>query len=183
MDAQVEIVKRRPGRQPGFSPVRAAAEREAAQAHGIARETLKSYPVHRFGLPDLETMGAWLVERLRVRYPHLPEHYIAPWLRGAMETNDNLFIRTTDTVLLARRNQQALDNQPYVEEVFCFIRNGAEAEAPSLYAMLKNWSTGLSATEIRVDYNSDLSLDMIETTIGETELWQYSALKLVARVV
>ena len=177
MDAQVEIVKRRPGRQPGFSPVRAALER--AQAEEVA---LGDPPpitvVHRFALPDLETMGAWLVERLRATYPHLPEHYIAPWLRGAMESNDNLFIRSDDAVLLARRNQRALDNRPYVEEVFCFVRNGATDEGANLYRELRRWSQGLNVTEIWVDYNSDVPLVRIEQVAGVSELREYSAIAL-----
>lgn len=178
MDAEAEIVvKRRPGRQPGFSPARAALERR--QAEGVA---LGDPPpitvVHRFGLPDLETMGAWLVERLRATYPHLPSHYTAPWLRGAMESNDNLFIRSDDAVLLARRNQRALSNQPFVEEVFCFVRNGAIDEGANLYRELRRWSMGLNVTEICVDYNSDVPLEKIEQVAGASELRYFSAIAL-----
>src|SRR5258708_4882023 len=100
-----------------------------AQAHMVKGEVTPAQPskaaqnpVRRFGMPELDKHGNFLVERLKTRYPQLTDRNIFSWLRGSLESNEVQIICTAHAIGMAQITHEPLDTQPIVKEVFVFVR-------------------------------------------------------------
>ncbi len=121
---------------------------------------------HRFGLPDLEDMGAWLVERLKGRWGAVSDKNIAAFLRGVMESNEFLFVRTKNAVALAQAAHKPLEAVPFVEEIFVLVRNDAFEEGAQLYGAIRNWGESHGASRIEVGNMSDVEPEDVAAQFG-----------------
>jgi hypothetical protein len=130
----------------------------------------------RFALPDVPTMGAWLLWRLKERYPHVQEKNVAGWLRGAIEGNETLFIRSERACAMAQVKYHELNPQPYVEEVFVLtmgresdgnIEDAHREEAAYAYLEFKRWAEAMGASEIIVDRCSDVAREHMQEMLGK----------------
>lgn len=149
----------------------------AAAAKRIETVPAAAEPIaaRRFGLADLSEMGAWLLWRLKDRYPHLDERNLAGWLRGMIDSNEYLFVRTRNAVALAQIQHRALDPLPIVDELFVLakgrdsdgvVEKGALAEAAELYGEFLRWARSLGATEIAIERYTDVPRDQIKERLG-----------------
>lgn len=123
--------------------------------------------VRRFSLADLESMGVTLQNRLRERYPHLTDKMFVGWIRGAMESNEHVFVRTEHAVGLASLIRDNLAIQNKVREVFVFCDEENTTEGKQIYSQIKAWATHLGATEVTVGTFSDVPVKMIEEVFGK----------------
>lgn len=133
----------------------------------------------RFGLSDLQEMGLWLAERLKERYSGLDERNAIGWLRGAMEGNEFMFIRTDECVGLAQINRRPLDPVPFVEEVFVLCKNDNDEEkALGLYDRFHTWAKQLGSAELLVGNFSDVHKDRVAKHFGRIAARQIHVVKV-----
>lgn len=139
----------------------------------VPRPPLKSEKigVRRFMTADLSETGAWMLQRLAKAFPTMTHVNMPAFLAGVTQANDNLFIRTDNAVMLARINNRFLDRAPFVEEIFCFIRDGARDEAALLYQHAWQWAKSLGTIEMRAGAFSDLTDEQIASALG-VEDWE-----------
>jgi len=136
--------------------------------------------LHRFALPDLEDMGAWLVERLKGRWGAVSDKNIAAFLRGVMESNEFLFVRTRNAVALAQAAHKPLEAVPFVEEIFVLVRNDAVEEGVQLYGAIRNWGESHGASRIEVGNMTDVEPEDVASAFGgriETRVQCFAALR------
>lgn len=124
--------------------------------------------VTKFNVPDLNTHGAWLLERLRKRYPHVTDQRIAGWLRCMIGTHTALFIKATDTVGLAViGDSSAFDVRPIVEEVFVYSAPDADRGRGCLiYKRFLAWARSMNAAELRVEADTDVPRELVQQIVG-----------------
>lgn len=118
---------------------------------------------------DIEELGPWLVERLKVRWTHLHERQIGGWLQAAIGVRGFLFIRSEKAVALAQATNKLMQPQQVVEEVFVLAREGGIEEAALLYREFKHWADALGADEVICENLTDVPHDLIKAQFGR--LW------------
>lgn len=121
--------------------------------------------VRRFDLVDLADMGVWLVARLQEQFPHINQKMIAGWVRGLITSNEHLFLRSHDAVLLAQIARAPLSSHLHTEEVFLFVRNEAIEEGLALYHEMKTWSNRLGSKMMMIERQSDVPHDIIKKAL------------------
>ena len=116
--------------------------------------------VRRFCLPDLQTHGLWLYEKLQPKFPHISQQYLTAWIRGAIETNQYYFVCTDKAAGIAQANHRPLVPQPYVDVIFVHsIDDSDRGHEPAIYQAMERWGKGLGAFEM--NYGDDLKADQI----------------------
>lgn len=143
------------------------------QAVTVASVPGSAYPVpprnvsiRRFGLADIEDMGMWLMTRLRERYPHVNDRMFIGWIRGCMESNEFLFIRSENAAGMAITDHRPLTSAPIVREVFLLSRNDDIMEAAQLYPHIRHWAESMGASEITIECFSDVPHEIVREVIG-----------------
>jgi len=153
----MQIEPRRPGRPP----------KQISEA-SVTVEDIPVVSVRRFNLPDLSIHGLWLHDRLKDKYPHVSEQYLAAWIRGAIETNQYLFICTEKAVGLAQANHRPLEPKPFVEEIFVFtMEDGDLSHLAAIYREFKRWGKGMDASEIVFGELTDARQSDIKKGVGD----------------
>ena len=105
--------------------------------------------VRRFGLPDLQTHGLWLYEKLQKRFPHVAQGHLTAWIRGAIETNQFFFICTDKAVGMAQANHRPLEPVPFVDVVFVESIDAADrSHEPAIYKDMTRWGKSMNASEL-----------------------------------
>lgn len=123
--------------------------------------------VMRFALPDLDVWGVYLMERLRTRFPHLNDRMFVGWLKGCMESNEFLFIRTANAVALAQIVRSPLQPLADVQEVFVLVRaKDCEDEGLAMYDEFRRWAERMGARDLLVDQFTDVPKDAIQRRLG-----------------
>ena len=118
--------------------------------------------VVRFGMADLQPLGNWLMERLRDAFPHLNERMLFGWLRGVIDSNEYLFVRSPRAVALATVVYRPLSAHPVVEEVFVLAMSEADIpEAAQMYPRFRQWAESIGAGEIVIERLTDVPHEMI----------------------
>lgn len=154
-----------------------AAVKRAAEPSVPVASTPVSEPLNlrRFALADLSELGAWLLWRLRDRYPHIEERSFAGWLRTLIDSNEHLFVRSRHAVALAQIIHRPLEVYPVIDELFVLakgrdsdgvIEKAALYEAAEMYDEFKRWATMLGASEIVIERFTDVPRDMIKERLG-----------------
>ncbi len=122
--------------------------------------------IRRFGMADIEDMGMWLMTRLRERYPHVNDRMFIGWIRGCMESNEFLFIRSENAAGMAIIDHRPLTSAPIVREVFLLSRNDDLMEAAQLYPHIRQWAESMAASEITIECFSDVPHEIVREVIG-----------------
>lgn len=105
--------------------------------------------VRRFGLPDLQTHGLWLYEKLQKRFPHVAQSHLTAWICGAIETNQFFFICTDKAVGMAQANHRPLEPVPFVDVVFVESIDAADrSHEPAIYRDMTRWGKSMNASEL-----------------------------------
>jgi hypothetical protein len=126
-----------------------------------------SFVHRRFYLPDLQTKGTWLLERLKEFYKSSTEPELMSWLRGVMSSDQFMFIHTSHAIALAQITREALSAKPRVKELFVLCDNEqCWDEGAYLYSVLKDWAVAIGSSEMIVETFSDVPRDMIKARVG-----------------
>lgn len=123
--------------------------------------------ITRFALPDLDAWGVYLMERLLSRFPHLNDRMFIGWLKGCMESNEFLFIRSANAVALAQIVRSPLQPMADVQEVFVLTRGaGATDEGLAMYDEFRRWAERMGARDLLVDIFTDVPKEAIQRRLG-----------------
>src|SRR5712672_4228096 len=107
----------------------------------ITQQPYVPVTIARFALPDLDVWGVHLMERLLSRFPHLNDRMFIGWLKGCMDSNEFLFIRSANAVALAMIVRSPLQPTADVQEVFVLTRGkGCEDEGLAMYDEFRRWA-------------------------------------------
>lgn len=122
-----------------------------------------------FNLADLTGIGAWLIPRLREKYPSKNDGQLLGWLRGLIPDNGNLFLRTANAVILARCEQDFFATSPVAVERFV-LASAPEfvEEAQALYDDMERWALRIGASEMQVNVFSDVPPAYLKERFGRT---------------
>ena len=96
------------------------------QASAQDIKSAASMPVivtRRFSMADLEPFGVWLHGRLKDRWVTLTERMFPTFVKDWMGSNEYLFLCTKHAVGLAQVYHEPMDPQPYVREIFVFVKD------------------------------------------------------------
>lgn len=144
-----------------------AARRGDPVVEIIAPQPYQPVSIARFALPDLDVWGVYLMERLLSRFPHLNDRMFIGWLKGCMESNEFLFIRSVNAVALAMIVRSPLQPTADVQEVFVLTRgSGCEDEALAMYDEFRRWAERMGARDLLVDIFTDVGKDAIQRRLG-----------------
>jgi hypothetical protein len=133
----------------------------------IAQQPYLPVTITRFALPDLDVWGVLLMERLMSRFPHLNDRMFIGWLKGCMESNEFLFVRSEHAVALAQIVRSPLQPMADVQEVFVLMRGkGGEDEGLAMYDEFRHWAERMGARDLLVDIFTDVPKDAIQRRLG-----------------
>lgn len=135
----------------------------------------------RFQLPDLDSQGGWLIERMtRALFKSSGEDLprdpittknIAAFLKGCIYGNEFLFLYQDDAVGLFQMDPSgALGAKTMIRERFVFVRDHENkehvAQGLDMYDRALKWAKHMGASAIIVEEMSDVPHDMIRERIG-----------------
>jgi hypothetical protein len=122
---------------------------------------------HRFGPPDFDSVGMWLLGELKERWPHVNERNIFGWLRSLTDASEYLFIRNEKAVLLAQQIRENFELHPTVIEIFCLGQDGGLQDAAGLYTEMKRWAQSLGTEKMIVEEFTNVPRPMIVEAVGQ----------------
>ena len=126
-----------------------------------------SAPARRFEIPDIDRHGGWLLERLQKAYKGRTQLQIVQLLRGAIYSNDFLFLsKEHGAALAAVWRPHPLEHDPVIQEVFVLAEPGYEAEAADFYDHFAEWARRKSIDTILVEELSDVPHEAIKEKLG-----------------
>src|SRR3984957_11560820 len=130
-------------------------------------ETQTPSTLRRFALPDIDTHGAFLLQRLKTAYVHLNDRAILGWIRTLLYDNANLFLYQDHSVALFQlTNIYSLAPKPEIIERFVFCQEGFQKEGGAFYAEVARWAKPQGVEKIWVEELSDVPHDTIKENIG-----------------
>jgi len=140
------------------------------------RVEIKSEPhapvtVRRFSIADLSQHGAWILRRLQILFPDMPEQWIGGWMRGLIWNNEHLFLYQDHAVSLAQIvHSPGIKTTKVVQERFVWVENREDKEqlalAADFYTHMKVWAGRQGAERIVVCESSDVPKSLIEARLG-----------------
>ena len=139
-------------------------KRAAREAPLVVTEPL--VPLLRVSMPDLDAWGPWLLKRLKHRFPHLSDRMFHGWLRGCMESNEFLFVRSTNAIGLAQVVRSPLQPMADVMEVFVLLKEEQIAEGVAIYDEFRRWTLNMGARDLIVDNFTDVPKEVIQANLG-----------------
>ena len=130
-------------------------------------DLIKPSTLRRFALPDLDTHGAFLLERLKTAYTHLNDRFILGWIRTLLYDNANLFLYQDHSVALFQvTNIYSLAPKPEIIERFVFCQEGFQKEGANFYEEVARWAKPQGIEKIWVEEMSDVPHEMVKEKIG-----------------
>ena len=137
----------------------------------LIEEIREPATVRRFELADLSTHGAWLLKRLALIFPDMPERAIAGYLTNLVFNNEHLFLCQPHAVALAQMiSSPGIRPVKMVQERFVFVEDKTDKEqledAADFYVNMKQWGKQAGAERIIVMENSDVPKSLVEARLG-----------------
>ena len=138
-------------------------------------------PIRRFELPDLDSRGAWLLERLGRAFLRPDENQLptgtihsgnlASFLKGSVYSNEFLFLLQEHSAAMAQVEYTgSLAPLAIVRERFVFVQYPENkdhiAEAAEFYVRFATWAKHLGAKAIVVAELYDVTQDLIREKLG-----------------
>lgn len=188
-----QVVRRRPGRPPrsGFAPPRPETGRlisELSPPQEIpdnAPEQLRyvESPISRFTLFDMSVWGDWLCSRLERQWPNKNRMFWQGKVNNITSSNDFLFIKNEDSVLLVMSPPHLMDDRPRAMEVFAWSKHAepmkwepnrlsivenraAMRSLLSLYRFAADWSKKRGASYLIAGICTDMPIERLEKGLG-----------------
>ena len=126
--------------------------------------------LRRFELPDMDR-HRWMLDRLRVAYPHLNDRQLIGWLRAMIYSSEFQFLFQDRSVALFQiMSAHTLSPQPVVYErfVFCADKDSVadQAQASMFYVEAQKWGRFNAAGAIIVEQCTDVPHEMIRERMG-----------------
>ena len=126
-----------------------------------------SAPARRFEIPDIDRHGGWLLERLQKVYKDKTPQQIVAFLRGAVYSNEMLFLYKEHGVALAAIwRPHPLEPKPIIQEVFVLAEPGYEADAADFYDNFAQWAKRQDIDTILVEELTDVPHEAIKEKLG-----------------
>ena len=127
--------------------------------------------VRRFSTADLSEHGGWILKRLQLQFPDMPERFIGGWLSSLISNNENLFLYQPHAVALAQIvSTPSLRPGKMVQERFVWIEDKTDKDqielAADFYDSILQWGKAQGAERIIVCENSDVPKTKIEERLG-----------------
>lgn len=127
--------------------------------------------LRRFSTADLSQHGGWILKRLALVFPDCTENFIAGWMRGLIDNNENLFLYQPHAVALAQIvNLPGIRPGKMVQERFVWIEDKNDKDqaelAADFYDAIAEWARGMSAERVIVCENTDVPKSKIEERLG-----------------
>lgn len=127
--------------------------------------------VRRFSTADLSQHGGWILRRLQLQFPDVAERFIAGWLSGLIDNNENLFLYQPHAVGLAQIvSMPGLRPGKMVQERFVWVEDKANKDqvelAADFYDSFLQWGKSQAAERMIVCENTDVPKTMIEARLG-----------------
>ena len=143
------------------------------QAVNGKRSIEKFEGIRRFAIPDLQTHGGWVLNRLQKIYPHLHEVALASYLQSMVDNNDFLFLYQPNSIALVQLERgYTVSPRPVVRERYVFARDPGNsehvAEAATFYDHIKQWARHLEVEFVILSDMSDVPIDKIKMYLGKT---------------
>ena len=143
------------------------------------------YPVEprRFTVPDLETHGPWLLDRMCEVHKHMSPRVAGNFLRGLVYANDFMFLFLPGAVGLAQVSRDiSFDPIPVVRERFVWCRDRRneeyQAQALTLYDEFAKWARHQGCETMYVLESSDVPPEKVKDRIGRLFLRQQQFVRL-----
>lgn len=140
----------------------------------MAQAALKAAPAdtqpsRRFQIPDLDTHGRWIIERLLKVYPHQTERNLIGFLRGIIADNGYLFLYQDCGVALATvAKTNPLLPKSHVEEIFVWVAPGHQPdEGAVFYEDFSRWTKHHGLDLLIVEVASDVPHETIRTVLDK----------------
>lgn len=123
--------------------------------------------VTRFGLPDINDLGMWIVGRLRPKFPHFQDNQLIAMFRARVDSNECLFRRTKHAVAMAELVHETMSPDTRIVERFVLVKDPKYvSEAVQLYDEILRWANSIGAKEIAVCEFTDVPKADIQTKLG-----------------
>jgi hypothetical protein len=150
----------------------------------MAEDVSDFVQIRRCTLADMPEWEAWLIGRLRQKWPTISDVSFRGKLNGWNASNEFLFIRNDLAVALAIAMRDNMDGRSYVRAIFAFARDGAAQSSPgeraivALYRHMREWAKSMRATRVYFSGRSDIGLSRRRTLLSakmETEIFSTTA--------
>jgi len=127
--------------------------------------------VRRFSTADLSQHGAWILRRLQILFPDMPEQWIGGWMRGLIWNNEHLFLYQPNAVALFQVvSLPGLRPGKMVQERFVWVEDKNDKTqvefAADFYTAAQDWGKALGAERIITCESTDVPKSMIEQRLG-----------------
>jgi len=123
-------------------------------------------PSRRFQMPDIDTHGRWIMDRLLKVYPHKTERELLTWLRGLVYNNEFLFLYRDNGVALACVSRSHPLMPAHIQEIFVIAKPGYEIEAVGFYDDIAEWGKRQGITTLVVEELTDVAHEAIKERLG-----------------
>lgn len=125
----------------------------------------------RFTVPDLETHGPWMFDRMCETYKHMTPRTAGNFLRGIVYANDFMFLFLPGAVALAQTSRDiTFDPIPVVRERFVWCkerRNEMQHElALQFYDEFAKWARHQGCADMYVLESSDVPAEKVKDRLG-----------------
>lgn len=193
VDVMEQVVRRGPGRprRAGFAPPRPETGRPIPELSppqeisenetGLVRFT--ESPITRFTLFDMVEWGDWLCSRLDRQWPNKNRMFWQGKVNNIAGSNDFLFIKNDDSVLLAMAPPHLMDDRPRAMEVFAWSKHAepmkwepnrlsitenraAMRSLLSLYRFAADWAKKRGASYLIAGLCTDMPIERLEKGLG-----------------
>jgi hypothetical protein len=186
-----QVVKRGPGRPRGFAPPRPETGRLISEVSPPleisenAPETVHfvESPITRFTLFDMPEWGDWLCMRLDRQWPNKNRMFWQGKVNNITTSNDFLFIKNDDGVLLVMSPPHLMDDRPRAMEVLAWSKQAApmkwekerlsiidnraaQRSMLSLYRFAGDWVRKRGALYLIAGICTDMPIDRLEKALG-----------------
>jgi hypothetical protein len=137
----------------------------------------------RFTVPDLETHGQWLFDRLCETHKHMTPRVAGNFLRGIVYANDFMFLFLPGAVALAQTSRDVtFDPIPVVRERFVWCRERRNElqheQALQFYDEFAKWARHQGCETMYVLESSDVPAEKVKDRLGRLFMRQQQFVRL-----
>lgn len=140
-------------------------------------------PISRFTLFDMAIWGDWLCSRLDRQWPNKNRMFWQGKVNNITSSNDFLFIKNDDAVLLVMAVPHLMDERPRAMEVFAWSKlaepmkwesqrlsvgenRAAMNSLLSLYRFAADWARKKGASYLMAGLCTDMPIERLEKSLG-----------------
>ena len=143
----------------------------AVKIEDVQTEAILPVEPRRFQIPDLDTHGGWMVDRMCETFTHFNPRSAANSLRSIIYSNEYMFLFLPNAVGLAQTVRDfTFEPLPVVRERFVWCRDrtdkAAQIAAGILYEEFSKWARHQGCEIMIVEESSDVPHEEIRERLG-----------------